>query len=125
MGLFIFFFSSRRRHTRCSRDWSSDVCSSDLGTDVTERRRAEEALRRSEESSRTVVEHASHGIYKSTPDGRFLAANPALVRLLGYETEAELLALDMARDVYADSRERERILARFDSGDAIRGAEVA
>src|SRR5216684_6285626 len=31
MGLFFFFFSSRRRHTRCSRDWSSDVCSSDLG----------------------------------------------------------------------------------------------
>src|SRR5687768_2565169 len=28
--MFIFFFSSRRRHTRCSRDWSSDVCSSDL-----------------------------------------------------------------------------------------------
>src|SRR5205809_3221440 len=30
-----FFFSSRRRHTRCSRDWSSDVCSSDL--DFTEK----------------------------------------------------------------------------------------
>src|SRR5690606_40549640 len=29
---FFFFFSSRRRHTRFSRDWSSDVCSSDLGT---------------------------------------------------------------------------------------------
>src|SRR2546422_11627996 len=29
--LAFFFFSSRRRHTRCSRDWSSDVCSSDLG----------------------------------------------------------------------------------------------
>src|SRR5687768_18557439 len=28
--MLIFFFSSRRRHTRCSRDWSSDVCSSDL-----------------------------------------------------------------------------------------------
>src|SRR3989449_6777774 len=28
----FFFFSSRRRHTRCSRDWSSDVCSSDLLT---------------------------------------------------------------------------------------------
>src|SRR6266498_1952900 len=28
--LFVFFFSSRRRHTRCGRDWSSDVCSSDL-----------------------------------------------------------------------------------------------
>src|SRR5699024_11701924 len=31
-GLFLFFFfSSRRRHTRSKRDWSSDVCSSDLG----------------------------------------------------------------------------------------------
>src|SRR3989449_6782883 len=28
--IYFFFFSSRRRHTRCSRDWSSDVCSSDL-----------------------------------------------------------------------------------------------
>src|SRR2546429_3695020 len=32
MLLCFFFFSSRRRHTRCSRDWSSDVCSSDLHT---------------------------------------------------------------------------------------------
>src|SRR5687768_17930901 len=35
--IIIFFFSSRRRHTRCSRDWSSDVCSSDLpsgGSDI-------------------------------------------------------------------------------------------
>src|SRR3989449_2210070 len=31
----FFFFSSRRRHTRCSRDWSSDVCSSDLRGDIT------------------------------------------------------------------------------------------
>src|SRR2546429_2380595 len=30
----FFFFSSRRRHTRCSRDWSSDVCSSDLKPDT-------------------------------------------------------------------------------------------
>src|SRR6266496_987469 len=31
MCCFLFFFSSRRRHTRSLRDWSSDVCSSDLG----------------------------------------------------------------------------------------------
>src|SRR3989449_7498146 len=37
----FFFFSSRRRHTRCSRDWSSDVCSSDLdGRPVLERLKA-------------------------------------------------------------------------------------
>src|SRR2546429_7547332 len=32
--IIFFFFSSRRRHTRCSRDWSSDVCSSNLGQGV-------------------------------------------------------------------------------------------
>src|SRR6266436_4700945 len=39
--MFLFFFSSRRRHTRCSRDWSSDVCSSDLigGAVLQQRRR--------------------------------------------------------------------------------------
>src|SRR5437868_14949860 len=32
--MFVFFFSSRRRHTRSKRDWSSDVCSSDLPVEV-------------------------------------------------------------------------------------------
>src|SRR6266498_5457582 len=40
--MFFFFFSSRRRHTRCGRDWSSDVCSSDLDREV--RRLASEAM---------------------------------------------------------------------------------
>ncbi|MGH7548771.1 MAG: PAS domain S-box protein [Gemmatimonadales bacterium] len=96
-----------------------------VGTDITERRRAEEALRRSEETSRALVEHASYGIYRSTPGGRFLAGNPALVKLLGYQAEAELLTVDIAHDVYADPGERERILARFSGGDSlIHEAEV-
>src|SRR3712207_9151182 len=40
MTLFFFFFSSRRRHTRYWRDWSSDVCSSDLPPDPARARRA-------------------------------------------------------------------------------------
>src|SRR2546421_789609 len=42
----FFFFSSRRRHTRSDRDWSSDVCSSDLGVnvDIDDRKRAEVEL---------------------------------------------------------------------------------
>src|SRR2546429_7051698 len=35
----VFFFSSRRRHTRCSRDWSSDVCSSDLDLNLSSKQR--------------------------------------------------------------------------------------
>src|SRR5690606_40814838 len=42
--VFVFFFSSRRRHTRFSRDWSSDVCSSDLDTGVLVRRVADVLL---------------------------------------------------------------------------------
>src|SRR5438309_687321 len=96
-----------------------------VGTDITERRRAEEALRRSEESHRALVQHASYAIYRSTPDGRFLTVNPALVAMLGYESAEQLLGVDLATDVYADPTERARILARFEkSGDAIDGVEV-
>ena len=96
-----------------------------VGTDITERRRAEEALRRSEESHRALVQHASYAIYRSTPDGRFLTVNPALVAMLGYESAEQLLGVDLATDVYADRGERARILARFErSGDAIEGVEV-
>src|SRR5438034_11183225 len=58
-----------------------------VANDITERRRFEEALRRSEESSRALVQHATYGIYRSTLDGRLLAVNPALVRMLGYDSE--------------------------------------
>ena len=96
-----------------------------VGTDITERRRAEEALRRSEESHRALVQHASYAIYRSTPEGRFLTVNPALVAMLGYASAEELLGVDLATDVYADRGERARILAQFErSGDAIDGVEV-
>src|SRR5699024_11800114 len=41
MILILFFFSSRRRHTRSKRDWSSDVCSSDLQLDIQQLREGE------------------------------------------------------------------------------------
>src|SRR2546429_4315942 len=51
--LVFFFFSSRRRHTRCSRDWSSDVCSSDLRRHAASADRARERGRgRGEERRR-------------------------------------------------------------------------
>src|SRR5437899_5571017 len=96
-----------------------------VGTDITERRKAEEALRRSEESSRALVQHARYGIYRSSPEGRFLAVNPALVKMLGYESEVDLVAVDMARDVYLDPADRADVLSRFDHADVVQGAEVS
>src|SRR2546429_9801646 len=51
---FFFFFSSRRRHTRCSRDWSSDVCSSDLKI-VSHNEHVEEFLKKTDEKPDIVI----------------------------------------------------------------------
>src|SRR5438067_10366901 len=58
----FFFFSSRRRHTRSKRDWSSDVCSSDLTAEVRERRRAvQAALAELPPEQREALELAYYG----------------------------------------------------------------
>ena len=74
--------------------------------------RGRATLRATEASYGTMVEHAPVGIYRSTPDGTFLAVNSALVRLLGYESADHVLGLTMSRDVYADPAERQRLLDR-------------
>ena len=96
-----------------------------VGTDITERCRSEEALRRSEESHRALVQHAAYAIYRSSLDGRFLTVNPALVRMLGYESAEELLGVDLETQVYVDPEQRRKILARFDTGNIVEGAEVS
>ena len=78
--------------------------------DVTDRARSEEALRRSEADFRGLVEHAPLGIYRATPEGRFLTVNPALIRMLGYAWAEEVLRLDIGRDVYADPEQRNKLL---------------
>ena len=78
--------------------------------DITDRRNAEDALRRSEADWRSLVEGAPYGIYRETPDGRILMANPALVRMLGYESEDELLQLNMGSNVFRNPTERTRLL---------------
>ena len=71
---------------------------------------ARRGRRESEASYRALVQKAPLGIYRSTPAGRFLSANPALVAMLGYDSPDELLTLDMGRDVYADPEERRRLI---------------
>ncbi len=92
--------------------------------DITERRAAEEAIRRSEQSYRNLVQRAAYGIYRSSLDGRLLAVNPALVRMLGYGSEAELLAVDMAQDLYLVPEDRHRLIQQHGEADSIEGVEV-
>ena len=66
-------------------------------------------LQESEERYRNIFDNASEGIYQSTPEGRFVYVNPALSRILGYDSPEECIAsvTDMSRQVYADSELRE------------------
>ena len=77
------------------------------------RKRQEEALRASEARHRSLVESAVYGMYRSTVDGRFLDVNPALVQMLAYSSPEELLAVDMAREVYADPDQRAAVIEAY------------
>lgn len=83
------------------------------------RKRAEEALRLSEASKRSLIEHAAYGIGRaSLAQDRLLEANPALVAMLGCESEAEALELSLSRDFALDPAALERPLAQEPSVDA-------
>ena len=95
-----------------------------VSRDVEQRHRAEEALRRSEERYRLLFLRAAHGIFRTNPEGVFIDVNPALVKMLGYESQAELLALNMSTAVYRDAAERANVVARLAAGDLRDWAEV-
>ena len=90
----------------------------------TPRRHAERALRRSGADYRAIVEQATYGIYRSSLEGRFLKVNPALVAMLGYETEAQVLALQLDRDVYVDPAERARNIEQARALERVTGVQV-
>jgi PAS domain S-box-containing protein len=80
------------------------------GEDITARKQAQEALRRSEANYRSLFDQAPYGIVRSTLEGRVLVANCALAKMLGYESEAELCALDIPRDVYLHAEDRAHVI---------------
>ena len=76
--------------------------------------RAEGALRESQRQYREIFELASVGIFRSTPEGRILLANPALARMLDYGSPDDLRELDLARDIYLRPEDRAALIARYE-----------
>lgn len=90
--------------------------------DSDQRQRAEARLREAEERYRAIFENAVVGIYQSTDDGRFLACNPAMASLLGFDSPAALkdTITDIAREIYAEPGTREALVARLlDTGNVV------
>ncbi|MBL7127911.1 MAG: PAS domain S-box protein [Ignavibacteria bacterium] len=76
--------------------------------DVSERRRAEEALIQAENKYRSMFQNAVGGIYQTTPEGKFISVNPTLARMLGYDSPEELMSFvtDIEHQIYIDSNRR-------------------
>jgi PAS domain S-box-containing protein len=75
-----------------------------------ERKRAEEELKLSEKKYRSIFENAVEGIYQTTPGGRYIAVNPALARMMGYDTSEELIegVTDISKQIYVNPEDSER-----------------
>jgi PAS domain S-box-containing protein len=86
-----------------ARTWPEEVVKrlhvvAQLFWSALERQRSERALRESEERFRSLFENATVGIYRTTPEGRILVANPALVKMLGYANLEELAARNLEEE---------------------------
>ncbi len=77
--------------------------------DITARKNAEDALQCSEAQVRALIENAPYGIFLYAND-RFCSVNPALLRMLGYDTEVEVEALRLSADVFVDVAEHDRFM---------------
>jgi PAS domain S-box-containing protein len=93
--------------------------------DVTDLRKAEEALRESEERFRSLFENATIGLYRTSPDGRILMANPSVVKMLGYSSFEELARRDLSKDGFEPDYPREMFQQIMESEGEIIGLETA
>jgi two-component system NtrC family sensor kinase len=86
--------------------------------DITDRREAE---RRYRELFDTIQE----GLFFSTPDGRFIEVNDALVRMLNYDSREQLLQVDIPRQLYIDSEQRQTFRQAIEDEGVLRNYEEA
>ena len=88
------------------------------------RQRTEQGLREREEQYRMVFENAAHGIYRTTPDGRILLANPALLEMLGFETFESLAARNLETEGTEADYERSEFRRQIETTGRVRGLEA-
>ena len=82
-----------------------------------------EALRKSEEQYRTLVDNVNIGVYRNTRDGRFLQANPALARIFGYASVAEFMAVP-ATDLYLNKDDRKSFIYEIMQAGFVKDREL-
>jgi len=96
--------------------WKGKPAMQVIARDITETKRAEKALQTAESNYRSIFENATVGVFRSTPDGRFLNVNPAMARIYGYESVGDMIESisNISQQVYvlpADRTEFQKLIA--------------
>ena len=97
----------------------SQFLTSRLYQEITERKHLEEKYR-------SIYENAIEGIFQITPEGSFISANPALARILGYDSPEDVLEslTDVSRQLYVYPEQRLELLRQVEERDVVQGFEV-
>jgi len=98
--------------------WRNVKLMRDLEVELIERELAEERFR-------SIFENAVMGLYRTTPSGAILMANPALVNMLGYPSFDELVSRNLEKDGYAARFSRQEFKERIEREDQVLGLESA
>ena len=88
---------------------------------ISERKRVEEALRESELRFRSLYENTTIGLYRTTPDGNILLANPALITMLGYTSFQKLAERNLEKEDFELSSQRKEFLEKIEREGEVRG----
>jgi PAS domain S-box-containing protein len=94
--------------------------------DITERKLAEEALRKSREKYHNIFENSILGLYQSIPEGRYLSVNPAFARLFGYNSPEEMISCvtDIGQQLYFNPKDRQRAIKQLIERGFLEGFEL-
>jgi PAS domain S-box-containing protein len=120
-----------KRHIEASVSLLKDLSGKPTGfrgivRDITERRLAEEALRKNEAKYRHLIEDAQEGIFQSTAEGRHITVNQAFANILGYESPEEVVKniTDIAHQVYVHPEDRAKIVQIIEKEGSVKGYEA-
>jgi len=93
--------------------------------DITARKQSNQALREVERRYYNLFENALEGIFRTTIDGQYLDANPALARIYGFDSPAELIASlkDIRNQLYVEASRREEFMSLVKAGGSVSGFE--
>lgn len=112
--------------TGVSMSVSGELYMMGVGIDLTEQKKVEYALRRSEEKYREIFENSIEGIFQVAPAGEFVSANPSAARILGYDSPEDLMAnlYDIESQLYVVREQRREFLEIIKEKKEVSGFEV-